>query len=403
MSRRHDIDTLRVIAFGLLILYHVGMVYVYDWGYHIKSGYQAEWLQWPMIFLNRWRMPLLFAISGIAIGLCQSGRKPLRFAALRTWRLLLPLAFGMLFVVSVQAYCEARMNGAIEPGYLAFMARYLQLRPWPDGGWTGADHGVTWNHLWYLAYLWVYTLVLVALLPALGSRLGLRLQAWIGARARLWQLLLPAAALFAYLIWLKPRFPETHALLDDGYLHAEYLTVFIFGYLVARSESLWDTLKRLRWSLLAIAMLSIGVELSLKALGIYFDGRKITGAALLVPWYEIERAARALYTWSALLAIFGWGYTLLNRPFRWLPYATEAVYPWYILHQSLIVPLAFVLIPLRLGPVLEPLLVLTGTVTGCLLLHEFVIRRVGVLRPLFGLKQRAKTSVAARAVEQATG
>lgn len=390
MTRRHDLDALRVIAFGLLILYHVGMVYVYDWGFHIKSPYQAEWLQWPMIVLNRWRMPLLFAISGMAIGLWQPARAPLKFALTRTWRLLLPLVFGMLFVVSVQAYCEARMNGAVEPGYFAFMARYLQLKPWPDGGWTGSDHGVTWNHLWYLAYLWAYTMILVALQPLLGSRLGLRLQAWLGARERLWQLLLPALVLFAYLIWLKPRFPETHALLDDGYLHAEFFTVFMFGYLVARSEGFWKALKRLRWPLLAVAAASIGVELSLRALGILFDGKEITGWALRVPWYGIERAARALYTWSALLAIFGWGYALLNRPFRWLPYATEAVYPWYILHQSLIVPLAFVLIPLQLGPVVEPMLVLGGTIAGCLLLHEFVIRRIGVLRPLFGLKRRRR-------------
>src|SRR5690606_39312296 len=63
MPRRHDIDALRVFAFALLILYHAGMVYVADWGFHIKSGYQAEWLQYPMIFLSRWRMPLLFARS----------------------------------------------------------------------------------------------------------------------------------------------------------------------------------------------------------------------------------------------------------------------------------------------------------------------------------------------------
>lgn len=397
MQRRHDLDALRVFAFGLLILYHVGMVYVHDWGFHIKSVYQAEWLQWPMIALNRWRMPLLFAISGMAIGLWQPQRAPLRFALLRTWRLLLPLAFGMLFVVSIQAYCEARANGAVAPGYFAFMARYLQLRPWPEGGWTGAEFGVTWNHLWYLAYLWCYTMLLVLLQPVLTTTFGRRLQAWLGSGQKLRQLLLPATVLFAYLIWLKPRFPETHALLDDWYLHAEFFTVFLLGYLVARSDDFWNTVRRLRKPLLAVAMLSIGVELSLRALGIVFDSRPVPEWALQVPWYGIERAARASYTWSALLAIFGWGYALLDRPFRWLPYATEAVYPWYILHQSLIVPLAFVLIPLRLGPLWEPLLVLAGTIAGCLLLHEFVIRRVGVLRPLFGLKRKPKEAVVGEA------
>ena len=93
--------------------------------------------------------------------------------------------------------------------------------------------------------------------------------------------------------------------------------------------------------------------------------------------------------WQTLprpLAALAWARALLNRPWRWLPYATEAVFPWYILHQSLIVVLVFVLAPMELGPVAEPLLVLLGTVAGCGLLHHALIRRSPVLRPLFGLK-----------------
>ena len=221
MQRRHDIDALRVLAFALLILYHVGMVYVADWGFHVKSGYQAEWLQWPMIFLNRWRMPLLFAISGMAIGLYRPERGPARFALLRSWRLLLPLAFGMLLVVPVQAWCEAVANGAFQAGFGEFLWRYLQLRSWPDGGWTGASHGVTWNHLWYLAYLWLYTIGLLLALPLLRSTAGRRAIEWLVARRGIWLVLPPALYFFAILLWLEPRFPKTHALTGDWYLHAE--------------------------------------------------------------------------------------------------------------------------------------------------------------------------------------
>jgi peptidoglycan/LPS O-acetylase OafA/YrhL len=98
------------------------------------------------------------------------------------------------------------------------------------------------------------------------------------------------------------------------------------------------------------------------------------------------RTLRNLYIWMALCAIPGWGKTCLDRPFRWLPWANEAVYPWYVLHQSLILLLAYWLLPWQLGPVQEPLLVLAGTLAGCWLLHEFVIRRVRWLRPCFGLK-----------------
>lgn len=387
--RRDDIDALRVIAFAILILYHASGVYQVDSDFHIASSYQFAWLDYARIVVNRWRMPLLFAISGIAIGLALPGRNPGAFALLRTWRLVLPLVSGMLAVVPVQAYCEGVGNGMVEPGFWAFMQRYWLLRPWPAGTFTGAEHGVTWNHLWYLAYLWIYSLVLMALLPLLQSGVVRRLQAWLPTRLNAAALLLPALAFFAYLMLLRPRFPETHALVGDWYLHAVYFTVFVLGYLTANDERFWRTVLRLRWRTLAVALVAICIELSLKAAGQYLPAEQIPALAAGIDWGMIERAARALYLWSALLAIFGWGRALLDRPFRWLPYATEAVYPWYILHQSLIVVIAYRLIPLRLGAWWEPALVVLGTVAGCLLLHELVIRRAAPLRPLFGLALRA--------------
>jgi glucans biosynthesis protein C len=83
---------------------------------------------------------------------------------------------------------------------------------------------------------------------------------------------------------------------------------------------------------------------------------------------------------------------LLNRPFRWLPYANEAVLPWYILHQSMIVAIAFVLVPLRIGPMLEPLAVIAGTIAGYALLYECLIHRSAVLRLLFSLKLRPEAA-----------
>lgn len=386
MQRRHDIDALRVFAFAILILYHVSGVYQVNSDFHIVSSYQNEWLDYVRIVFNRWRMPLLFVISGVATGLALQGRGPMRFMLTRSWRLLLPLIFGMLFVVSIQAYCEGVDKGMIDPGYGAFMWRYLQLRPWPEGTFSGATHGVSWNHLWYLAYLWTYTIVLMALMPLLRSTAGRRAADWLARPRALASLLAPALVFFGYLMLLSPRFPATHALAGDWYLHAEYFSVFLLGFVIADKSAFWARLASLRMPMAIIALAAIAVELSLKAAGQYLSPGELPPWALQVPWWLIERAARALYMWSALLAIFGWGHAWLNRPMRWLPYATEAVYPWYILHQSLIVLAAYWLIPLRLGAWLEPALVIGLTVSGCLLLHEFLIRRVGFLRPLFGLK-----------------
>ena len=90
--------------------------------------------------------------------------------------------------------------------------------------------------------------------------------------------------------------------------------------------------------------------------------------------------------WIWIVAVLGWGHHLLNRPMKWLSYATEAVYPWYILHQTIIVVVGYNLTKLQLGPVVEPAIVMVVTIGGCLVLHEFVVRRIRVLRPLFGLK-----------------
>ena len=124
MPRRHDIDALRVLAFALLILYHAGMLYVApvaDWSFNLKSSHLAEWLQYPMPFLNRWRMELLFLISGLAVHFLRGHTSLLRLAGKRTWRLKLPLLFGMLVVVPIQAYVQARVEHAVAPGFLAFL------------------------------------------------------------------------------------------------------------------------------------------------------------------------------------------------------------------------------------------------------------------------------------------
>lgn len=394
MPRRHDIDALRVLAFALLILYHVGMVYVAGWDFHIKSTYQAEWLQWPMIFVNRWRMPLLFLISGIALGLAGIGGRRLRFAWSRSVRLLLPLLFGMFVVVAFQAYCEGRASGHLAPGLWPFLASYWRVHPWPEGSFTGWRHGITWNHLWYLAYLWPYTLLLLAVTPLL-DRLGRsRPLAAAGTIASLAWVLVPIAWFAWTLLVLEPAYPETHALVGDWTVHAQSLPLFLGGYVLAARDQGWAWLRRARWASLALALLATTTELGLRWLGRHLPPGPLPHWAMAIRWDLVEHLARAAYMWLALLAILGWGRVLLDRPMRWLPYCTEAVFSWYVLHQTLIVALAYWLVPLRLGAVLEPSLVLGGTILGCLLLHEYLVRRIAWLRPLFGLKPKARRAAA---------
>lgn len=375
-ARRHDLDALRVLAFGLLILYHCGMFYVADWDWHVKSAHTAEWLKWPMWLVNGWRMSLLFLISGLATTFLLRRASPARFARERVLRLLVPLVFGMLVVVPPQAYEQAVANHAFAGSYSAFLVRYFTFQPWPPGAFDGSHVGITWNHLWYLPYVLAYSLALAAALPLLRSRAGLavgdafrRLRGW-----RLW--VLPAIPLTLATWALAARFPITHDLLHDALAHVLYGAVFLFGYWTGDDAGLWAELRARRWAWLAAAV-----------------GTFALFSVLRVITVPEPSAARALYdfterlnTWTWLLAVLGWGRHLLDRPFRGLAYATEAVVSWYVLHQTITVVTGAELSRLALGPVAEPLLLIGITVAGCLLLHEFVVRRSRLLRPLFGLK-----------------
>ena len=376
-ARRHDIDALRVLAFGSLILYHLAMFYVAEWGWHIKSVHSAEWLQLPMIAINRWRMELLFLISGVALSLLlRSGASPWRLAARRSLRLLLPLAFGMAVIVPIQPYAEALGKGAIQPGFADFLLRYWSGQGFPPDSFGGWEHGWTWNHLWYLAYLWVYTLLLLALRP-LADRLAPALRRLRGGAL----LSLPALPFVLWAWALQGRFPSTNDLVNDWFMHGVYGLVFLYGYWLAVDAGVWAELARLRrrslaWALTLLLPYLLIIELLADEPPLW----QLYGARLL----------RWSYMWLALCSVLGWAHQHLNRPYRWLPYATEAVYPWYVLHQSLIVALGFGLAPLALGPISEPLLILLGTVGGCALLHALV-RRIDLLRPLFGLPTRNRT------------
>jgi len=378
MNRRHDIDALRVLAFGLLILYHAAMLYVAGegWDFHLKSSHTSEWLQYPMLFLNRWRMELLFLVSGLAVNFMRRRGSLGRLAGKRSLRLLLPLVFGVLVVVPIQPYVQGLSNHLVEPGFGHFLLRYWSGGPWPAGAFTGWQYGFTWNHLWYLPYLWVYTMLLLGAMPALELRLGQRLRAVVRRLRGPALLVLPAIPLFVWDRLLASRYPFTGALWGDWYAHALYFNMFLYGYLLGTDTGLWAELARLR---------RISLSSALACFALYLAGiRLLPDAAPTAMWWVVH-ALRYAYLWTAICAVLGWGHAYLDRPFGWLPYAREAVYPWYVLHQSLLLLFAWRLMPLGLGPVVEPLLIVLATVAGCALLHECVIRRVRWLRPLFGL------------------
>jgi len=383
-SRRHDIDALRVLAFGLLIIYHVGMFYVADWDYHVKSSYQVESLKVPMIFSNQWRMSLIFLISGLAVSLAWGKYRPQVFALRRIWRLMVPLAFGMAFVIAPQNYYEALSNGTIDRGFWDFLAKYLTGYEFPPQAYDGDDTpGWTWNHLWYLPYLLAYTLVLIPLAMFFDGP-GRSMRAAVQQMRGVLLIVVPVIPLVVYRNFVFPHFPFfNHALFNDWYAHAMYGTFFVYGYLIGRDAGMWIELTRLRWITLGLATACFAVGIIfLYPLPEHASFWLEQGIHILIP----------LNRWLWILAILGWGHLLLNYAFRWLPYATEAVYPWYILHQTILLSAGYELSQLKLGLVVESTILLIVTVSGCFLIHEFVVRRINVLRILFGLQTKKESA-----------
>ncbi len=376
-TRRHDIDFLRVFAFSLLILYHVCMFYVQDWGWHVKSAYQAEWLQLPMVFTNQWRMSLLFVVSGLAVSFVWERYTPGRLALRRIWRLLLPLLFGMAFIVAPQPYYEALGKGIIEPGFINFMSQYLTFQDFPGDAWGGEEIITwTWNHLWYLPYVLIYTLVLIPVAMFLDGP-GRLVRSWFQGLRGAWIILVPIVPLMIYGNLIYPRFPYiNHSLIGDWYAHAMYGTFFLIGYLVGRDAGFWAELARMRKGLLALGITAFAGLLAVRAFMPEEPG---------VLLGELQSFTIYLNRWTWILVMCAWGHHLVRRPSRVLTYATAAIFPWYILHQTITVVAGAELAKFELGPIIEPLLVLGITIGGCLVLYEYVIRRVPLLRPLFGL------------------
>ena len=386
-GRRYDIDTIRVLA--VLILYHVGMFYVADWGWHVKSAYTADWLKYPMLLVNQWRMALLFLISGAVVHFLLDKVSAGRFAWLRTKRLLIPLLFGMAVIIPPQAWLQAQANGAFDGGYLDFLVAYFTFQPWPNGAFDGSDIGITWNHLWFLPYLFSYTLVLALLLPVLRTRIVRAAMERFRSLRGVWLFVVPALP-FIVIHALLADYGHTHAFVDDVRGHATFFTVFLLGFAIGRAEGLWCELVRRRWVALPLALITYGLLL------VAWTSRSGAGEAVRA----VLPALTAFNGWFWLMAVLGWGAYALNRPFKGLAYATEAVVSWYILHQTLTVMIGAGLARYALGPVIEPVLVFGGTVLGCLVLHEFVIRRSRILRPLFGLKPAGQPGIAREVAAQ---
>jgi glucans biosynthesis protein C len=399
-ERRYDLDWVRIGAFMLLIFYHVGMYYV-TWDWHVKSPSASATIEPLMLLTNPWRLSLLFLISGVATGYLLDRQGVRGFLGNRSLRLLIPLLFGMAVIVPPQSYLEVVEKLAYPGSYVDFWRLYISGY---HGFCRGSDCLIlpTWNHLWFVVYLWVYTVMLYV---------GVRLFPRGPARLRAWaeRALSSAAIVFgpiAYLVlihWtLSGRFPATHALGGDWYNHALYGLIFLLGFTLAGTRGPWEVIERTRWLTLGCAI--IGWALLAAFLGMHEAGIRFSPTAVNM---MISNTVYGSEQWLAILAVLGFARRHLTKDSAARRYLTTAIFPVYILHQTIIVICAHALKPAHLYPPVEGLLLVLVTGASSFLGYE-VIRRIAPLRPLFGLplglsgtgRPKPRPAVAALAVPQ---
>jgi glucan biosynthesis protein C len=344
VERRFDIDWLRVIAIGLLLVYHIGIGFQ-PWGVFIGFLQNNESLEslWPgMSMLNVWRIPLLFFVSGMGVSFAIVKRSWKQLLLERTRRIGLPFVFGMLAIVPLHL--------------LIWQLYYSQdLRYAPHAG-----------HLWFLGNILVYVLLWSPLFFYLKRNAGGKLGRGI---RRLFShplgMLFIVACFMAEALVVKPESYEMYAMTLHGLLLG--LLAFLFGFLVVFSgNGFWNMVVSWRWVLLFLAALLYVIRLKV------FD--------LQAPLYY-----SAMESCAWIFTVFGLARRYLNRPGPALSYLSQAAYPVYILHMIFLYLGSYLLFPMNISAWLKFILVVAFTFTGCFTTYE-LIRRVRVLRPLFGLK-----------------
>ncbi len=379
-QRRYDIDWLRTLAFIVLILYHVGMYYVADWGWHIKSTEQSVWLQNVMLLTNPWRMSLLFFISAMAMSLVMSRDKFSAFSLvkIRSKRLLVPLVFAMIVVVPPQLFYELKQFYGFTDGYVVFMQQYLDINTQLAPQKQSPIGLLTWNHLWFLPYLWCYSILLLLIYPLFARVCKYKITSKTPAWLALVILLLGTAVIR---LLLSKDFPVTHALVDDWFNHAHYFWVFVAGFMLPRVPHLWQRLVDCRRVLLILALIGY-VWLLMDRQGWLNVGQELDELWLIQFTHNI---LISINHWAWILAVIGYAGRYLQFSNGFIRYANQAILPWYILHQTLIVIFAVYLSRWHLPIGIEALLLVFGTFLGCWLGYEIVCKS-RLLKPFFGVK-----------------
>ena len=381
---RYDLDWLRVLVILNLVPWHAAwlMAYVTGSSDSTREGLGVTILRYYTGFSLRWQIPLLFFIAGASACLSLSHRSPGAFVRERARRLFVPLMFFMLVCYPVLLYFWPGVSDNKSlPDYI--------VRFWPHclatihhSRMPGRIPMPGWAHLWFVAYLLIFSLISMPLLICL-RRQGESGQAgkYVGFLSRKGMLLFLAVPLIAINIALAPKWPMAQLNLYDDWTYFCYdLTVFIYGYVICLHEGLWKTVDRhLRISLL-LAIVSTVFVLTMR-----FEMPAFSRPAY-TPRYMLYSVFLGLHTWCWILALLALARKFLSGTNRFLRYAGRASYPFYILHFVLMLVIGYYVVQWRLQLTAEFVVLSVMTFAVTLGSYELLVKRTKATRFLFGMK-----------------
>jgi glucan biosynthesis protein C len=383
-SRRYDLDWLRVGAISTVFIFHSSRFFDTDY-WHVKNPTTYFGVQVWITFLANWLMPLIFAVSGASLFYAIGSRGAKKFVADKVLRLLVPLIVGIFTHVMLQVYLDRLTHHQFSGSFWAFIPHYFD-------GWFGFGGNFAWMglHLWYLEVLFVFSLLLYPLFRWLLTDVGKRILdgfAWfLALPGAVYVLALPVAGL---LVALNPRsFWGTRDF--GGWPLLVYLLFFLYGFIIMTHEGLQKRIQQQRWISLIAGVLCFFALLALWA----SKGDPAFGS----PRYLQVFGIFGISSWCWILAFFGFGFKYLTRSTPVLTYANEAVLPFYIMHQTVLLAVGYFVTRWRIPDALKFLVISGGSFILIAVVYEFLIRRVDVLRVLFGMKPQ-RHAVASRAAD----
>jgi peptidoglycan/LPS O-acetylase OafA/YrhL len=380
-QRRYDIDWLRVLAVLLLFPFHTARIFDTFDPWYVKNGTLSEALTYFIAFVHPFHMPLLFLLAGASTWFALSYRSAGQYAKERVIRLLIPFIFGVLVIVPPQSYFALLGHSDYSKSYFEWYPNFLSINSNDmDGYFLG---GFTPAHLWFIAFLFIFSLLALPIFLYLRRRdSGKRLTGWLAAFFSL-----PGAILLlAIPLWVA------YEVIDFYPSPLYFISYFILGYLLVADTRFEKAIDRHK----AIALV-IGPILYLFVAYFQVAGwpeGMLSRAGSVINAYTVGFAP-----WFFVIAILGYGRRFLTSSNKFLKYTGPASYPYYILHQTIIVIIGFYVVQWQVGLGVKYLVILAAAITMTALLHELLVRRFNLFRFFFGMKLMKKQESPAPTVE----